>query len=143
MASAVAESRPPESNTTAGAPLIQLLSGHIAPQILVQLDLEPHRQPILQNPIRELAGGQLLVTRGEQHRAARIQSELTQLLPTPLVVAAAADDELHEILGAQLRELVIAIAVLFPRARGFHVHDSHYTRVDARQGHRAAGFERD
>ena len=43
----------------------------------MQLDLQAHRQAILQNPLGELPRGQLLVARGEQHHAAAIERELT------------------------------------------------------------------
>jgi hypothetical protein len=43
--------------------LATLLPRHIAPQNLVELNLKPHRQAILENPVRQVARGQLLVAR--------------------------------------------------------------------------------
>src|SRR6266705_2016157 len=88
IASTVAESRPPDNNTTA-ADAVTLLPRHIAPQVFVQLDLQAHRQPVLEYPV----------------------SELAQLAATPLVVAAPADHELHQVPRAQPRQLLIAVAV--------------------------------
>ena len=44
---------------------------HVAPQHLVQLDLQPHRQPVREYPVREIARGHLLVARREEHGARR------------------------------------------------------------------------
>src|SRR4029077_14800330 len=106
MARAVAESRPPESSTTAGER--NLLPRHVAPEVLVKLDLEAHRQAVLEDPVRQLPRRLLLVARGEQHRAAGRQRELTQLRAAPLVVGAATDHELDEVGGSQARELLVA-----------------------------------
>src|SRR5260370_7475061 len=95
-ASTVAESRPPDNNTTAGIPST-LLARHVAPEIFMQLDLQAHRQPVLEYPVGELARRELLMTRRKQHRAAGRKGELAQLAATPLVVAAAADHELDQL----------------------------------------------
>src|SRR5690348_16852653 len=103
MASAVAESRPPERSTTADEPAfadslraLTLLPRHVAPEVLVQLDLEAHRQAILEDPLGQLAGGQLLVARGKEHGTAVGKGELAQLRTTPVIVGAIADDELNQ-----------------------------------------------
>src|SRR3979409_1366197 len=100
IASTVAESRPPDNNPTAADPST-LLPRHVAPEIFVQLDLQAHRQPILEYPVGELARRELLMTRRKQHRAAGRKAELAQLAATPLVVAAAAEHELDQGTRAQ------------------------------------------
>src|SRR5213082_2821183 len=103
IASIVAESRPPDNNATAADPST-LLSRHIAPQVFVQLNLQAHRQPVLEYPVGERARRDLLMTRRKQHRAAGREGELAQLGATPFVVAAPAD---HEWSRAKLRELAL------------------------------------
>src|ERR1700722_20331932 len=105
MASTVAESRPPDKSTTARA-LATLLPRHIAPQNLVELNLEAHRQAILENPVREVARGQLLVARRKQHGTPGIEAELAQLGATPLVVRTPTNNKLHQIVGRKPPELV-------------------------------------
>src|SRR5205823_7511743 len=139
IASTVAESRPPDNNTTAADPST-LLSRHIAPQVFVQLDLQAHRQPVLEYPVSELARRELLMTRRKQHRAAGREGELAQLGATPLVVAAAADHEFHQVPRAQPRQLLIAVAAFLARTRRLDVDDFGHPRIDACERHRAAGF---
>src|SRR2546430_13390755 len=88
IASTVAESRPPDNNTTAGD-AVTLLPRHIAPQVFVQLDLQAHRQPVLEYPVGELARRELLMTRRKQHRAAGREGELAQLGATPFEIGRA------------------------------------------------------
>src|SRR5256885_15839170 len=78
IASTVAESRPPDNNTTA-ADAVTLLPRHVAPEVFVQLDLQAHRQPVLEYPVGELARRELLMTRRKQHRAAGREGEVAQL----------------------------------------------------------------
>src|SRR5947207_9142581 len=141
IASTVAESRPPDNNTTAADPST-LLSRHVAPQVFVQLDLQAHRQPVLEYPVCELARRELLMTRRKQHRAAGREGELAQLGATPLVVAAAADHEFHQVPRAQPRQLLIAVAAFLARTRRLDVDDFGHPRIDACERHRAAGFQR-
>ncbi len=56
------------------------------------------------------------------------------LLATPLVVAAAADHELDQVVGRKPRQLVIAVARLFARARRLDVHDLDDARIDILRG---------
>src|SRR2546430_4712209 len=77
IASIVAESRPPDNNTTAADPST-LPSRHIAPQVFVQLNLQAHRQPVLEYPVGERARRELLMTRRKQHRAAGREGELAR-----------------------------------------------------------------
>src|SRR5690242_21839058 len=108
IASTVAESRPPDSRTTARTGFIGTslsFSRHVAPQDLVELELKANRQPVREDPVGELARGQLLGAGTEEHRAARRQ--LGHLRAAPLVVSAIADHELDLLLGAQQCELVI------------------------------------
>src|ERR1700726_1598133 len=142
IASTVAESRPPDNNTTA-ADASTLLPRHIAPEIFVQLDLQAHRQPVLEYPVGELARRELLMTRRKQHRTTGRQGELAQLAATPFVVAAAADHELDQVARAQPRQLLIAVAAFLARTRRLDVDDFRHTRIDARERHRAAGLQRD
>src|SRR5215469_11679287 len=115
MARVVAESSPPESKTTARGLDIcsiialirqprnasfehfRLLAWHVAPQVLVQLDLEAHRQAIREDPVGKIASGELLVARREEHGAALGQRQLRQLGAAPLVIVTVADDELHQV----------------------------------------------
>src|SRR2546423_7042676 len=142
IASTVAESRPPDNNTTA-ADAVTLLPGHIAPQVFVQLDLQAHRQPVLEYPVGELARRELLMTRRKQHRTAGRKGELAQLAATPLVVAAPADHELHQVPRAQPRQLLIAVAVFLAGTGRLDVDDPRHARIDAPERHRATGFQRD
>src|ERR1700726_2502625 len=142
IASTVAESRPPDNNTTA-ADASTLLPRHVAPEIFVQLDLQAHRQPVLEYPVGELARRELLMTRRKQHRAAGRKAELAQLLATPLVVAAAADHELDQVPRAQPRQLLIALPPFLARTRRLDVDDFRPTRIDTRDRPGAAGFQRD
>src|SRR5512139_1345194 len=66
----------------------------LAPKHLVQLDLEPHREAVVQDPLGEDASLQLAVRRREQHLAALCEVQLLDLLLCPLVVGTVADDEL-------------------------------------------------
>src|SRR6266404_3002467 len=141
IASTVAESRPPDNNTTA-ADASTLLPRHIAPQVFVQLDLQAHRQPVLEYPVGELARRELLMTRRKQHRAAGREGEVAQLGATPFVVAAAADHELHQVPRAQPRQFLIAVAALLAGTGRLDVDDFGHTRIDARERYRAAGFQR-
>src|SRR5262249_55704213 len=118
------------------------LARHVAPEVLVQLDLKTHRQAVLENPVRELAGGKLLVTRREQYGASRRKPELAQLRATPLVIAAPADDELHQVLRSQARQLLVAIAVLLARIGCLDVDHLDDARIDAAELHSAARLER-
>src|SRR5579863_7137079 len=106
-ASAVAESRPPESSTMAGARSTSL-PRHVAPQELVQLHLQAHRQLVFEDPVGELARGQLLVARREEHGAAPGELQLRQARAAPLVVVASANDELDEVLGSQALKFRVA-----------------------------------
>src|SRR3984893_263116 len=142
IASTVAESRPPDNNTTAREPST-LLPRHVAPEIFMQLDLQAHRQPVLEYPVGELARRELLMTRRKQHRAAGGKGELAQLAATPLVVAAAADHELDQVPRAQPRQLLIAVAPFLAGTRRLDVDDFRHTRIDTRERHGAAGFQRD
>src|SRR6266850_6987885 len=142
IASTVAESRPPDNNTTA-ADASTLLPRHIAPQVFVQLDLQAHRQPVLEYPVGELARPELLMARRKQHRATGRKGELAQLAATPFVVAAAADHELDQVARAQPRQLLIAVAAFLAGTRRLDVDDFRHARIDARERHRAAGFQRD
>src|SRR5579883_2285057 len=161
MARVVAESRPPETRTTArweamvmlscdaalGAAAshgaARLLPGHVAPEILMQLDLQAHRQPVRENPVGELPRRELLVARGEEHRAAAFKTELPHLRHAPLVVGPVADHEFHEILCVQPGKLVIAIARLLSRPRSLDINDPHDTLIDSLERHGAARLERD
>src|SRR5579864_1887244 len=149
MASAVAESSPPESSTTAGAAsadtfrALTLLPRHVAPEVLVELDLEAHRQAILEYPIGQVVRRQLLVARRKKNRTAVGKRELAQLRTTPLVVRTIADDELHQIHGPQLRELLVAVALLLPRAWRLDVHHPDDARIDLIERHRTARLQRD
>src|SRR6187455_2218958 len=107
MASTVAESSPPDSNTTART--AGLLSRDIAPQHLVKLQLEPHRQAICEDPVGELPCRQLLGARREQHLAACGKAARFDLRPAPLVVGTIADHELDLLLRTQQREVVVTI----------------------------------
>src|SRR6202162_1020144 len=142
IASTVAESRPPDNNTTA-AEASTLLPRHIAPEVFVQLDLQAYRQPVLEYPVGEPARRELLMTRRKQHRATGRKGELAQLAATPFVVAAAADHEFDQVARAQPRQLLIAVAAFLAGTRRLDVDDFRHTRIDARERHRAAGFQRD
>src|SRR5580704_12705926 len=142
MASAVAESRPPERSTTAGS-AATLLAGNVAPQILMQLYLESHRQLILQYPVGELAGRQLLVARREEHRTALRQRKFREARAAPLIVVPAADHELDQIVGVKMRQFPVTVAAFFPGSRCLDVDHLDHARVDGIEGHRAAGLERD
>ena len=60
----------------------------IAPEHLVKLHLEPHRQAIFDDPLGELARGQLLRARREQHLAAVGQRMSGHHRTRPFVVGA-------------------------------------------------------
>src|SRR6185437_277453 len=152
MASVVAESRPPETSTTAlwdamdmlsFAAREPLLARHVAPKVLVQLDLEAHRQPVLEDPVGELSGGQLLVARREEHGAAAFQPVLAEFRAAPLVVAAVADHELDEVPSAEPRELLITVARLLPGPRRFDIDDPYDTLVNSLERHGTARLDRD
>src|SRR5215469_14788135 len=160
MARVVAESSPPESKTTArGLDICSIIalirqprnasfehfrlpSWHVAPQVLVQLDLEAHRQAIREDPVGEITRGELLVARRKEHGAALRQCHLAELCAAPLVIATVADDELHQVMRREARQLLVAIASFLARAGSLDVHDLHHPRIDVCQCHRAAGLER-
>ncbi len=77
IASDVAESIPPESEhdgRRSGQRALDQRPGVVAPEHLVQLHLEAHRQAVGEDPVGELAGRELLVARREQHVAAGVQA---------------------------------------------------------------------
>src|SRR3977135_465156 len=76
LASTVAESRPPDNNTTAADPST-LLPRHVAPEVFVQLDLQAHRQPVLEYPVGELARRALLMAPRKTNRATGGQGRRT------------------------------------------------------------------
>src|SRR5690606_23413199 len=103
MASTTAESMPPDTRTTAFFTCDSIASmgvpgsapGLVVPEDLVQLHLEAHRQAVGDDPVGQLARGQLRLAGREQHVAARMDRMLRHHPARPLVVFAAADDELH------------------------------------------------
>src|SRR5690349_8859784 len=103
MASVVAESRPPETRTTAfcmrsskrrcdGRP--KLTPRRVAPEIFVQLNLKPHRQALIEHPLRKLVRRHLLVARTEEHRAERMKRPLTHQIARPFEILSIANHEL-------------------------------------------------
>src|SRR5574337_1341251 len=84
MARQVAESRPPERRTTARSAVVMGISfdggagnwraasaaGRVAPQDLVKLELEAHRQAVAEDPVGQGRGVEPVLDRGEQDRAA-------------------------------------------------------------------------
>src|SRR5690606_39125725 len=119
------------------------MPGRIAPEILVQLNLKAHGEPLVEYPLRELARFELTGARAEQDRATLVQSARKHELARPFEIRAIADDELHLLLGTQQLEIFQSIARGFPASRRLHVDDTDHSRVDVRHVHRAARFERD
>src|SRR5258706_3779648 len=105
QARAVAESRPPDSSTTARS-----AATLFAPQQLVQLDLEAHRQVVGEDPFGQLARFDLAVARRKQYPAVFAQAELCDLGPAPFIVRARSDHELDLVMAVELAQLRIEIA---------------------------------
>src|SRR3569623_2402475 len=104
MASVTAESMPPESSTTARFCMIflsgkrsdaGLVTGHVAPQQLVQLHLQAYRQPVREYPLGQLSRRELPRDRREQHLALRRDRVLAKNAYRPVVVGAIGQHELH------------------------------------------------
>ena len=101
IASTVAESRPPESSTTAGFMHDgRSLSRHVAPQHLVELQLEAHRQPVLEDPVGERRRARLARSSARTAPGSARQRVLAQVRLAPVVILARADHELHLIARA-------------------------------------------
>src|SRR6187402_3366592 len=134
MASVVAESSPPERSTTAGCPANDGLSaaGDVTPDHLVQLHLETHRKPVLEDPVGKPGRGELLKARREKHLAACVQALVEHALPAPVVVRAVADHELELVAGAQAMHRQVEVTPVLARARRLDVDDAGDARVHAR-----------
>src|SRR4051812_37017010 len=109
----------------------------------MQLDLEAHREPVGQDPLRELARLELTVAWREQYAAALRELQIVQLGTTPFVVGPRGDHELDLIGLPEQLQLLIEVARLFPRARGLHIDDAADARIHFGDLQCAAGLERD
>src|ERR1700722_880341 len=142
MASTVAESSPPESNTTAGFTPRASLARYIAPQHLVELQLEAHRQTVGQDPIGERGRRYLRVARREQHLAPLAQGMLLEICLAPVVVLARADHELHLVARGEQSEVPLEISRRLARPRSLHIDHAGNPGVDAGNARCTARLER-
>src|SRR6185295_7365192 len=69
------------------------------------------------------------------------QFETRDLLATPLIVRAIADDELDLFFRTQQRQVLVAVPLLFARARRLHVDHTDNARVHSRERHRTTGLD--
>src|SRR5690606_2940984 len=150
IATVLEESSPPDSSTTArlialGSPALGARTRssprHVPPQHLVDLQLQPDLQPILEDPVCEIRGRQLAVARREEDRTGHLVGPNER--PRPFVVLAARDDELQRIAGRQQPKVLEAVARAFAGARRLHVDDPADPRIHAADVVRAAGLETD
>ena len=91
MASTVAESSPPDSNTTAG--LRYSFARDIAPQNLVELQLKAHRQPVGEDPFGEDPWAGLRYSSARTGSGSARTARAPQERLAPLVVLARTDHE--------------------------------------------------
>src|SRR3989344_3054408 len=136
-ASTVAESRPPETSTTAFPPAS--VSAGIVPQKFVQLHLHAHRQAVGENPFGEIGRVHLPVTGRKQHLANPVELVFGEMRAAPFVVRAIADHELDLILFRQMRDIGIQVAARFARSGRLEVHHDTHPRIDTRDIERTAG----
>src|SRR5215472_11692548 len=114
------------------------------PDVLVNLDLQAHRNPISQDPFGECRGLQ-----GSEHRAhqdgvhAPVEVARANRGARPLIVGAIGQHELDFVTRAQVLEVAPQVAIAFPAARAFEVHDLDDARVEAAHIDGARGFDHD
>jgi hypothetical protein len=138
MASTTAESMPPESRTTAGFTGQRL----VVPQELVQLHLEPHRQPVRHDPVGQRARVELVLARREQHLAAFVQAVLGEHRARPVVVGPVAQHELDLVVRRQQFDVRPQVAIDFAGTRRLEVEHPRHPRVDLADADRSRGFQR-
>ena len=127
QASAVAESRPPESSTTARAP-ISARAHCPRDTCAAGSGSAPAGGP--RESSRPACGRE--VARGSARTApdsARPAAATLELAAAPLVVGAIAQHELDLLLRPQQRQLLVAVALLLARAGRLDVHDADDARI--------------
>src|SRR3546814_10936422 len=70
------------------------LPRRVAPEYLVQLQLEAHRQTVGQNPFDQLCRCQLSLTRREQHGTAVVEAVFDDAFACPVVIGTITNHEL-------------------------------------------------
>ena len=150
----VAESMPPDSSTTARDALsprerpiavpATSVPGSVAPQVLVQLDLEAHRQAVREYPVGQLPGRLLASQAGENRTSHAPASACSRsMLAGPLVVRTVADDELDLVFPLQVRQVVPAgCARISPMAGVFRSRTTATRRSTPSDIECAAGLQR-
>src|SRR5262249_9087693 len=97
---------------------------HAGPEMLVELKLDADGQGIVEHPTGEIAAGQGVVNRREQHGHLPCQLALAHDASGPLVVRAAGDHELELVAFAQPIEVLPEIALALAASRALHVDDA-------------------
>src|SRR6266581_345892 len=151
MARQVAESRPPDSSTTAGR-VMSVRPGRRsgcsssaalrAPQHFVKLELHAHRQTVAQYPLRQPGRRKAFPDRRKQHRAALRQAVFVQLLDGPAIVGLVGEHELDFVARGEKLEILQAVLGRLARARRLEVHDPGDAGIDAANIERTARLQR-
>jgi len=116
---------------------------HVAPEVFMQLQLQPDRQPVLQDPFGQLGRILLLLSGGEQDFTAGREIVFPEAVPGPFIILPVADDELDLVGAAQRYDVRITVALHFARARRLQVHHLDDARIDAGDIECPAGLKRD
>src|SRR5450759_2530511 len=97
-------------------------AARIVPKNLVELNLQPYRQLVSQDPFRESHSRKIAEYRREKDRAFFIEFMFTQHLGRPAVIVFIAQHELHFVMGREQREILPTILVHFSRTRRLDVY---------------------
>ena len=84
----------------------------------MQLDLEPHRQSVGEDPLRKLPGILTALARGKQHFASVGQGVLPEAVSCPFIVRTVADDELYLVVAREMVQVLISVPGGLPRFGG-------------------------
>src|SRR3546814_20770415 len=86
------------------------LPRRVAPEYLVQLQLEAHRQTVGQNPFDQLCRCQLSLPRREQHGTAVVEAVFDDAFACPVVIGTITNHELDFVVRQQSIEILPEIA---------------------------------
>ena len=106
----------------------------------MQLNLHAYRQPIAQNPRRELFIAQFGERRRKQNRRKFRQLFFSEQRYRPLVIQFRGNDKFDFIISRQQRQILPAILGDFARAGCFDIDDARYPRIDCGDIDGTAGF---
>src|SRR5206468_7329361 len=79
-----------------------------APNVLVQLDLEPDGQAVLEDPSGQIFQRQFIVRRGEEHGVGFVLKFFAKYIAAPFVIRARGDHEFELIVGRRQPDVLPA-----------------------------------